>query len=87
MDRQRDRQSETSILHPPPPLKFVGWGIINSLIRWATVKQRCDHLTMVLILKGIHGLKVMLSTDDIVMEEEIHTGLFNSCGVKVLSSN
>ena len=41
-------------------------------LRWATVQERCDYFTAVLMYKSVHGLAPMYLTDNVVMAGEIH---------------
>ena len=41
-------------------------------LRWATVQERCDYFTAVLMYKSVHGLAPVYLTDNVVMAGEIH---------------
>ena len=43
-----------------------------SSLRLATIQERCDYFTAVLMYKSVHGLAPMLLTDNVVMVGEIH---------------
>ena len=45
--------------------------VLRSL-RWATVQERCEYFTAVLMFKAIRGLTPMYMTDSIVMAAETH---------------
>ena len=63
--------------------------VLHSL-RWATVQERCDYFTAVLMVKAIRGLTPMYMTDNIVMAAETHdrdTRLSNSNDVNIPPHN
>ena len=63
--------------------------VLRSL-RWATVQERCDYFTAVLMFKAIRGLTPMYMTDNIVMAAETHdrdTRLSNSNDVNIPPHN
>ena len=63
--------------------------VLRSL-RWATVQERCDYFTAVLMFKAICGLTPMYMTDNIVMAAETHdrdTRLSNSNDVNIPPHN
>ena len=59
-------------------------------LNWASVKERCDYFTAVMMFKAIDGLTPAYLTDSIVMASEAHdrnTRLTNSYDVHVPSHN
>ena len=59
-------------------------------LNWASVKERCDYFTAVMMFKAINGLTPAYLTDSIVMASEAHdrnTRLTNSYDVHVPSHN
>ena len=57
---------------------------------WASVKERCDYFTSVMMFKAINGLTPPYLTDSIVRANEAHgrnTRLASSCDVHVPSHN
>ena len=41
-------------------------------LRWATVQERCDYFTDVVMYKSVHGLAPIYLTENVVMAGEIH---------------
>ena len=59
-------------------------------LNWASVKERCDYFTSVMMFKAINGLTPPYLTDSIVRANETHdrnTRLANSYDVHVPSHN